>query len=161
MLVSPTLEIEDSFLQHLFSVLGDNTPPSYLMNGVVKIGHHNGGSMLREQQGWNAYESEYPTLVAVDGDYFPCYGVCDNPEQILEQCASLHDPERRFVVFVTPVLQDDQPEDGGWRWHKWGEYIGDMQPQCEYLYDEPEIDQVYCFHIYEQLLILPRKNNHG
>ena len=36
-----------------------------------------------------------------------------------------------------------------WRWHKWGPYIGTKEPKCEYLYDEPEIDKVVIFELYE------------
>ena len=31
---------------------------------------------------------------------------------------------------------------GGWRWHKWGEYIGKHNPQYEYLDHESGIDYV-------------------
>ena len=33
----------------------------------------------------------------------------------------------------------------GWRWHKWGPYIGTQDPQCEYLADEPEIKEVFVY----------------
>lgn len=61
------------------------------------------------------------------------------------------DSERRFVVAFTRVRREDQPADGGWRWHKWGQYIGKHEPRCEYLYDEDGIDEVYCFHVYERI----------
>ena len=44
----------------------------------------------------------------------------------------------------------DEPSSGGWRFRKWGEYIGKHEVTCEYIYDEPDIDFVYCFHIYEK-----------
>lgn len=37
---------------------------------------------------------------------------------------------------------------------KWGEYIGKHNPQCEYLYDEVGIEQVYCYHVYEKVKVL-------
>jgi hypothetical protein len=48
------------------------------------------------------------------------------------------------------VIKANQSHEGGWRWHKWGEYIGKYEPQYEYLYDEPEIEKVYVYHIYEK-----------
>jgi hypothetical protein len=30
-----------------------------------------------------------------------------------------------------------------------GEYLGTQNPQCEYLYDEPDIEEVYIFEIVE------------
>ena len=79
------------------------------------------------------------------------YGVCDNWEQVLSKCDRikpyLESPEP-FVVIVSEIRKESQPENGGWRWHKWGEYIGDKEPQCEYLHDEPDIDSVFVFGVY-------------
>jgi hypothetical protein len=82
-------------------------------------------------------------------DHVADYGVCDRWEQIVEQWPQILSSERRFVISVTPVRRSDQPDRGGWRWHKWGDYIGTHEPQEEYLYDEVGIDQVWCFHIIE------------
>jgi hypothetical protein len=77
------------------------------------------------------------------------YGVCDNYQQVLNHYPELNDPDRKFVLSVCEISKKDQPESGGWRWHKWGEYIGNQHPQHEYIYDEPNIDEVYVYHIYE------------
>ena len=77
------------------------------------------------------------------------YGVCDHYTQILEQFPQLLTSPRRFVVSVTPLEKSQQSPRGGWRWHKWGPYIGTQTPTTEYLYDEPEIEKVYVFHVYE------------
>ncbi|MFW5962129.1 MAG: hypothetical protein ACOCQR_00760 [bacterium] len=77
------------------------------------------------------------------------YGVCDNYEQVLERYPELEFSDRNFVVTLCPIRKSEQLKEGGWRWHKWGHYIGEYKPQCEYLYDEPEIDEVLVFHIYE------------
>ena len=57
--------------------------------------------------------------------------------------------DKKFVILLTPVFKEDQPESCGWRWYKWGQYIGKYEPKCEYLYDEEGIDYVYCFTILE------------
>jgi hypothetical protein len=78
------------------------------------------------------------------------YGVCDNYEQILEQRKDILDhPNKNFVIGLSTVEKKNQESWGGWRWHKWGEYIGNQNPQHEYLYDEEGIEKVYCYHIYE------------
>lgn len=78
------------------------------------------------------------------------YGVCDNYEQILEKCKDILDtPNKNYVIGLSTVERATQPANGGWRWHKWGEYIGNQNPEHEYLYDDTHIDKVYCFHIYE------------
>ncbi|MGG1671524.1 hypothetical protein ACIFOE_12895 [Paenibacillus sp. NRS-1783] len=85
-----------------------------------------------------------------DGErYVEPYGVCDHYEQILNLAPEIINSEKKYVIGLTLVKKEWEPEDGGWRWHKWGEYIGNQSPQCEYIYDEPEIEQVYCYYIYE------------
>jgi AraC-like DNA-binding protein len=81
----------------------------------------------------NQIPSEYRVLNA--------YGVCDDPEQLLSLYDFEADPRRFFISFVC-MRKAHQSPDGGWRLHKWG-YVGKQKPQCEYVYDEPEITQVY------------------
>lgn len=77
------------------------------------------------------------------------YGICDSPKQFAEDCGSLIDADPRpLVVVMTCIAKADEPEREGWRWHKWGPYIGRGEPTTEYLYDEPEFDEVYVYHIY-------------
>lgn len=81
---------------------------------------------------------------------FSCYGVCDSPEQLLAKLPEeITTGPRKFVISVTGVRKEDQPPDGGWRWEKWGPYIGEMESKADYLYDEPDIDMVCIYHIYE------------
>lgn len=78
------------------------------------------------------------------------YGVCDNYKQVLEHYKELlSDVNKNYVIGLSTVNRKDQPEGDGWRWHKWGEYIGTQNPQHEYIYDDTHIDTVYCYHIYE------------
>ena len=79
------------------------------------------------------------------------YGVADSWEQIVERWPELLTDERRFVIGMTEVRRVDQSSEGGWRWHKWGEYIGTREPTTEYLADETCIESVWTFHIYEVL----------
>lgn len=82
------------------------------------------------------------------------YGVADDIEQIKEFYKDLiKDPNDKFVIAVTPVYQDKENKGngGGWRWHKWGQYIGKLNPQHEYLDDEEfgdDFEYVLCFHLY-------------
>ena len=76
-------------------------------------------------------------------------GVCDNADQILSKYSDIVTSGLLYCIFMTPVYRKDEPEEYGWRWHKWGEYIGDHNIECEYLYDEVGIDMVYVFSVYE------------
>ena len=86
-----------------------------------------------------------------DGDHIDCLGVADNINQIKKHLGvySTNETPRKICIKVTPIRKKDQHETGGWRWHKWGAYIGTQKPKMEYLYNEPNIDLVYVFHIYE------------
>lgn len=79
------------------------------------------------------------------------YGVCDTPEQFMDRYQEALDASsRRYVVSFCIVLKSEQPSRGGWRWYKWGEYIGTKTPEYEYLADEgDDITQATCFHVYE------------
>ena len=106
--------------------------------GIYELGHFNLEYSINDKT------ESYPEL-----DNFNCYGVCDNYKQILEQCPELTQSKRNFVISITKIEKKNQSDWGGWRWHKWGPYIGTQEPTCEYLYNEPVIEMVYCYHIYE------------
>jgi len=82
------------------------------------------------------------------GEFFGSYGVADNLEQILAKYKPYaDDPNHYFCISVQEIRKSEEPEWGGWRWHKWGEYIGVQKPQCEYIRDEPIIESVLVFHV--------------
>ncbi len=88
--------------------------------------------------------------IEIIADKWVVYGVCDNYKQVLDKYKTiLIDPNKDYVVGLCTVDRIKQPPEGGWRWHKWGEYIGTQNPKHEYLYDDTHIDRVFCFHIYE------------
>ena len=49
---------------------------------------------------------------------------------------------------VHPVFNRHDGKTGGWRWHKWGPYLGKHTPKCEYLDEEKNIDYVLLWHLY-------------
>jgi len=76
------------------------------------------------------------------------YGVADNISQVYRKYRKvLKNPDHDIIVQVDEVRKCDQYPRGGWRWHKHGDYIGNQNPQCEYLYDEPKIDKVILYHV--------------
>lgn len=75
------------------------------------------------------------------------YGVCDSPEQVIRTWPQIATDERPFIILFNRVDRADQPAEGGWRWHKWGRYIGTHEPKHEYLYDEDDIDYVLLFSV--------------
>ena len=82
-------------------------------------------------------------------EVFGLNGVADTVEQVLAHHQNqVDDPEKEYVLVVTPILRKHQPARGGWRWHKWGEYIGAHEVTREHLYDQPEIDFVLVYSLY-------------
>ena len=83
------------------------------------------------------------------------YGVADSIDQIKEYFKEeIEDLTTKYIITCTPVFQDkeNKGKGGGWRWHKWGEYIGKLNPQYEYLDDEDfgdDFKYVICFHLYK------------
>lgn len=78
------------------------------------------------------------------------YGVADNIEQVLAKYKHyVDDPENNFCIEITEVRKDEEPERDGWRWEKWGTYIGNQESQAMYLYNEPDIESVLVFGIYK------------
>ena len=112
---------------------------------------------------FNFPEDEFEELKKLNWDdrykIFPnyekiTYGVADNIEQIKEYYnEEVADTEKKYCLAFTPVWQEkeNKGKGGGWRWHKWGEYIGKLNPQCEYLDDEDfgdDFQYVITFNLY-------------
>jgi len=130
----------------LLSMIGGESDPhpTRLREGVYQIAHWSFDMFLSKEH-WD----EYPDLQLGD-EYTSPYGVCDSLEQFMGKIGDWLDGQLDpFIVSLTPVRKVDQSKDGGWRWHKWGPYIGEQEPTTEYLHDEPNIDEVFCYHIYK------------
>jgi hypothetical protein len=107
------------------------------------------------QYSFQLHKCHNSNLYINDPDFRPndaawYYGVCDGIENLIDVIPELLSPDREFLVLLTEITKHDQPRDYGWRWHKWGDYIGTQTPTTEYIANEPEIDLVYCYHIYEK-----------
>ena len=71
--------------------------------------------------------------------------VCDSIEQAKKHWqAYMDDPEREFMIIVNPVQRNpaNAGTGSGWRWKKWGPYVGTHEIQHEFLDDEEAIDKV-------------------
>lgn len=57
-------------------------------------------------------------------------------------------PDAVYLIRFYPVFNHHDGKTGGWRWHKWGPYLGKHTPQCQYLDKEQNIDYVLIWHLY-------------
>lgn len=142
MLVDVEVGQTDPRTATVLGMIGKGRSTGRLMEGVYQNSHW--GFEL-EFRGRQVYEKDYPDL-----SEFPCYGVCDSPEQLVEALPEIVTKgPKKYVISMVNLKKSDEPEEGGWRWHKWGQYIGKQEPKCEYLAHEPKIEEVWTFHIYE------------
>lgn len=163
MLESPKLsKVDNPVLKLLVRLRGDSPEdadmtPVELAPGIFEVFHFNGHM---EFQGIKNKYPAWPDEEALGSAFYEftgpsSYGVCDSPENLMERYGKyLNVPDRKFVVAMTKVVHNPGNKGmgraaGGWRWHKWGEYIGNHTHRCEYLDDEEGIDFIYCFAIYE------------
>lgn len=92
----------------------------------------------------------------------PAYGVCDSPLQLAQKF-----PDFTGNVWFCEILRKNQ-QDGGWRWHKWGDYVGEYDlSNIEYLSEAngedgaPLIDVQYLFSNERSDNFLPLQNVFG
>ena len=140
-------------------------PDNHIETGVYRCGcDFNFGLNEFVETNNLTYEDNYEAMVkewhiSANGNLkFPVdmleqYGVADNIEQIKAYYKEWIEKSDWFIA-ITKVYQDKENagKGGGWRWHKWGDYIGKLDPQHEYLDDEDFGDDwqgyVLCYHIY-------------
>lgn len=150
MLRTPSaVRARDPILDIVAKVNDNEVGAKLLRDGVLEIGHFSGDLIIFGSNG------------DLDRSYFEIgslnsYGVCDDPEQFLSDFGELLDKdERELCVTVTHVKKNPanatfKGGGGGWRWHKWGPYIGKGEPTMEYLDDEEGFeDGVYVYHVYD------------
>jgi len=84
------------------------------------------------------------------------YGVADNVSQILDY---YDEYKKKFsidlddcIIAANCIYKKYQPSNGGWRWHKWGKYLGKYKISHEYIYDE-DIEMVL---VWELLFLKPK-----
>ena len=89
-------------------------------------------------------------------DKLPSYGVVDSVEQFMELFGEeIRGRSEPYCVGFTEVRREDQSPEGGWQWHKWGEYFGKHEITRDYLYDEPAVEAVLTF---ELIRLTPRSS---
>lgn len=136
----------------ILAALGRGTDTRHLSRGFYVIDHWNFELTTYARLAKTWIDSTIEVDLAGMGLEWD-YGVCDTPEQFMERFGPALDASPRlWVVSFVVVRKEDQEPSGGWRWHKWGPYIGDKSPQREYLYNEgPEITQATTFKVYAVL----------
>ena len=153
--VSPNFDPMIGMISSLMSD-GDPTPREIEEHkGFFRMNCFNFDHMIREPLLLETWPGNLGRLKKEDNcgcGELNAYGVGDSEEQLISLIKPLLEAisTRWFVCSLVTIIKEDQPEEGGWRWHKWGPYIGDKKPKNEYLYNEGEdITQAVVYHIYE------------
>lgn len=144
MLVQPKFKSVDSTMAAILTALGEMRGDPNNENpepGIFLINHWNLDSLIQN------VKTDYPGFRDID---LEPYGVCDSIAQFLQRYEdSIIKSPRLFCVSFVKIRRKDQSPTNGWRWYKWGNYIGNQKPMAEYLFDEPLIEEVLTFHVYE------------
>ena len=134
---------ENPILQMIASLNGLDGQTVRLGTGIYQIGHFGSTGFPHPE----FFKDTFETSLAEYAEY----GVCDDAQNVKDHLLALQDPTRKFIVTLTPVHRKvaNKGKGGGWRWHKWGPYIGKQEPLAEYIDDEPNIELVYVYHVHE------------
>lgn len=99
---------------------------------------------LRQYYGYKVEDSFGKMESALKRYDLRSFGVADSIEQVKSYYEPLEASNTQFIVILTPVYREN---DGGFRFHKWGRYIGKHEICHEYLRDQKDIDVLYTFRI--------------
>lgn len=94
--------------------------------------------------------NRWPSFDFEIADWFNAYGVVDSWTQL--PLTYLESDPRNLLVFLGRHTKAEQPAEGGWRWHKWGPYLGIFREQVkqnEYLHDTPDVVEVWSYQTVE------------
>ena len=141
MIASAPMKMTDPVMTCVLRAIGEGGIEQTWQEGLIEISHFSPEHTYAVFDNWD-----------VDGIDGTLDGVSDTSQQAIEYARKLvGDDPRTFCVFVTHIVKDqsNRGQGGGWRWRKWGEYIGSGTPEHEYLDDEDGFDEgVYVFGIY-------------
>ncbi len=141
MIASAPVKMTNPTMSLILRGVGEGRTEQMLQEGLIEIPHFSPEHIYAVTDNWN-----------IDGINGELNGVADTPQQAIEYARKLvGDDPQTFCVFVTHIVKDpsNRGQGGGWRWGKWGEYIGSGTPEHEYLDDEDEFKEgVYVFGIY-------------
>lgn len=94
---------------------------------------------------------EWDRWIAYTANPAASYGVVDHWSQL--PLRALDADPRNLLVYLGLHRRADQSPDGGWRWHKWGPYLGVHSPETstdfEYLYDATDVVEVWSYCVVE------------
>ena len=134
-----------------------------ISTGLFETAHHNfdclisksGGNLQDEDEWTDHIDWNLPMRERFDQlnqQIVPFYGVCDSVEQFLKKFGSvIEESSDQYCVSFSKIVKNIPAVQGGWRWHKWGEYVGEKDPQHEYLdHEDDSIMEVYCFAVYKK-----------
>jgi hypothetical protein len=141
MIATAAMKLTEPVMTCVLRAIGEGGTERRLQEGLIEIPHFSPEHTYCVLDNWDVDD--------IDGEL---YGVSDTAQQALDYAQRLvGDDPRKFCVFVTHIVKDPSKRGrgGGWRWHKWGEYIGNDEPKAEYLDDEEGFDEgVYVFGIH-------------
>ncbi len=129
----------------ILAVISNGFQTKRLEPGIFQCGHWN-----FEMEALSAID-KHPE--DIDWSAPNSYGVCDSLDQLKESETFQYyqNSSEKYCVSLVKISKSEQPKEGGWRMHKWGPYIGNQDPKCEYIADEPEIEELWTYRFLKVL----------
>lgn len=158
MLVTPYLNVIEAETSIVNALYPEGTLILHLGPGLIEVNHWTPTSVgFAIHDGFCSTGSSVFYRAFWSKNYSVCpFGVADSPEQFYRKYgAYLNALPVDLCVFFVHIEKDPENKGngGGWRWRKWGPYVGEGTPQHEYLDDEDGFENgIYTYHIYETLL---------
>lgn len=162
-LVTPAPHPPMSGLTHmLLSFMSNGKPPHVAGPGLIEIGHFNAeqewtvGPWYRIEERDEVMAGDGPFGFKAGEDRIHVSCVADSIDQWKGRYAEKVEAlDQSVCAFFTHVAKEpeNRGRGGGWRWHKWGEYVGEGDPRREYLDDEEGFENgVYVVRLHPVLV---------
>lgn len=146
---------DDPFIHVMRTVFADDVPTTRVHRGVYEA-HINFDKeiedlIVEDYPGFYHESPEWDRWHEYTGNPAASFGVVDHWSQL--PLAALDADPRNLLVYLGRHRRVDQSPDGGWRWHKWGPYLGVHSPETsteyEYLYDAIDVVEVWTYRVVE------------
>ena len=149
---------DDPFIYMLRATFSDDVTrlPTRVYRGVYEahINFHKEiqDLIVDDWPSFHLHESgEWDRWIEYTGHTAASFGVVDHWSQL--PLAALDADPRNLLVYLGLHRRADQSPDGGWRWHRWGPYLGVHAPEnstnYEYLHEATDVVEVWSYCVVE------------
>lgn len=151
MFATPAPKYPDEVMAKILAIMSQGQRARQIEPGMIELGHFNASHEWQVSE-WHEHDG-HSLFTWENENRIPDTCVVDSPAQwkakFYDQLAA---DSEIWCAFFTHI-EKTPGQTGGWRWHKWGPYVGEGEPTREYLDDEPGFDDgVWVVHVHRVLV---------